>query len=109
MSGYGFGSKKPPADKPAGTIDLGGLPSSLPPLKREDEARAVAVGENLGFVDRGQGVRRRKPAAVPSVNLYVKGPQDVIQWFIDYTDEQGHSAYWKSIEDFKRIMEGGGR
>ena len=65
MSGYGFGSKKPAADKATGTMDLGGLPSSLPPLKREDEARAVAVGETLGFVDRGQGVRRRKPPAMP--------------------------------------------
>ena len=109
MSGYGFGSKKPAGDTATGTMDLGGLPSSLPPLKREDEARAVAVGETLGFVDRGQGVRRRKPPAMPSVNLYVKGPQDIIQWFIDYTDAQGHSAYWKSIEDFKRHMEGEGR
>ena len=70
MSSYGFGSKKPPADKPAGAIDLGGLPSSLPPLKREDEARAVAVGETLGFVDRGQGIRRRKPAAMPSETAF---------------------------------------
>lgn len=104
MSSYGFGSKKP-----ADAMDLGGLPRSLPPLKREEEARAVAVGETLGFVDRGQGGRRRKPPAVPSMNLYVKGPQDVIQWFIDYTDAQGHSAYWKSIKDFKRYMEAEGR
>lgn len=105
MSSYGFGGKKPSGTSSSDKIDLGGLPNSLPPLKREDETRAVAVGEALGFVDRGQGVRRRKPPAIPSVNLYVKGPQDVIQWFIDYTDAQGHSAYWKSIEDFKRLME----
>ena len=108
MSGYGFG-KKPSAAPPADKMDLGGLPSSLPPLRRDDESRAVAAGEALGFVDRGQGVRRRKPPAIPSVNLFVKGPQDVIQWFIDYTDAQGHSAYWKSIEDFKRLMEQGQR
>ena len=43
MSGYGFGSKKPPVDKPAGTIDLGGLPSSLPPLKREDRISSMVI------------------------------------------------------------------
>lgn len=107
MSGYGFGAKKTPEAPATGKMDLGGLPKALPPLTQQAEAKAVAVGEGLGFVDRGQGsARRQRPAPVPTASLYVKGPQELIDWFIAYTDGQGHSAYWKSLQDFRNMIEG---
>lgn len=107
MSGYGFGAKKTPDAPATAKIDLGGLPTALPPLTQQAEAKAVAAGEGLGFVDRGQGgARRQRPAPVPTASLYVKGPQELIDWFITYTDGQGHSAYWKSLQDFRNIVDG---
>jgi hypothetical protein len=36
----------------------------------------------------------------------VKGPEELIEWFIHYTESKGHSAYWKAIEDFRAMVEG---
>ncbi|EZP56486.1 hypothetical protein BW41_00632 [Sphingomonas sp. RIT328] len=64
--------------------------------------------EAVGFINRGQGrgVTRRTRVAQPTASVFVKGPEELIEWFIAYTDAQGHQAYWKSIEDLRDLVEG---
>lgn len=119
MSGYGFG-KKAPAPAGAGDptkLDLSGIvraPLSVDPAR---EAAAIARGNALGFVDRGdsaegpaegQGAtpvrRRRQPA--PQSSLYIKGPKETLDWFIDFTNQRGHRSYWQALAEFRDLVEG---
>lgn len=119
MSGYGFGKK---ATAPTGTgdptkLDLSGIvraPLSVDPAR---EAAAIARGNALGFVDRGdsaegpaegQGAtpvrRRRQPP--PQSSLYIKGPKETLDWFIDFTNQRGHRSYWQALAEFRDLVEG---
>jgi hypothetical protein len=98
MSDYGF-RKRP--------LDLSGLPRDAPVPHPADEQKAVARGEALGFIDRGSGKTRRRPPPPPAASLYIKGPEEVIDWFIRYTESRGHRAYWQSLADLKEIVEKG--
>lgn len=119
MSGYGFGKK---ATAPAGAgdptkLDLSGIvraPLTVDPAR---EAAAIARGNALGFVDRGdpaegpaegQGAtpvrRRRQPA--PQSSLYIKGPKETLDWFIDFTNQRGHRSYWQALAEFRDLVEG---
>jgi hypothetical protein len=103
----GAGKAKDDPTLPA-TVNVSGLktqPIAVDPIR---EREAVMRGEDLGFVDRGQGaVIRRNRKAQPSASLYVKGPIDTIQWFIRYTESHGYSAYWKALQDFREMIERG--
>ena len=120
---YGF--KRPsaggPADSPREShkLDLGGFTRDPVEVSPEKEAAAVARGDAIGFVDRsqsdhasqqslqslqGRGVRRRKDA-VPSKSLYIKGPEALLDWFIELTNERGYRSYWQALEEFKELLD----
>lgn len=119
MSNFGF--VKQPA-KSENAIDKIGLPKGPITVDPSSERAAVARGEELGFVDRGQSdsvsessvVRmarggRRRPPAPPSQTLYIRAPQELAEWFERYTEERGHRALWNSIEDFRKLLEDAGK
>ena len=114
MTDFGFSKsgEKPKEEGAApAKLDLGGMPKG--PIVNDPmrEREAMDRAERVGFTDRGQGrgVLRRKRVAQPTATVYVKGPEELIEWFIAYTEEKGHLAYWKSIEDFRAIVEGNRR
>lgn len=123
MSDYGFGKKPvpPKTSAPAddnSRLDLSGIvraPLAIDPAR---EAAAMARGDALGFVDRGDqrqgpsqstdqspaGIRRRRQTA-PQGSLYIKGPQETLDWFIDYTNQRGHRSYWQALAEFRELVE----
>ena len=113
MSDFGFskgGDKRSVEPAPAETpskIDLGGMPRGPVVNDRDRERDAMQRAESVGFTDRGQGrgitkrVRQKKATA----EVFVKGPEELIEWFVEYTNDHGHSAYWKSIADFRALVE----
>ena len=111
MSGYGFG-KKPGAARPD-TLDLTGITRTPLPIDPVREEAAVARGTALGFVDRaekegaGEGTIRRRRQATPQASLYIKGPKDTLDWFIEFTNQRGHRSYWQTIAEFRAMIEGG--
>ncbi|MBB5712059.1 hypothetical protein [Sphingomonas xinjiangensis] len=116
---YGF--KRPSRGDGAGgnpeaqKLDLGGFRRNPVEVSPEQEAAAVARGDAIGFVDRsqgehgslrvqqGRGVRRRKDA-VPSRSLYIKGPEELLDWFIELTNERGYRSYWQALEEFRELL-----
>jgi hypothetical protein len=121
MSGYGFGKKpvdrKPeePAEGEGDRLDLSGIqrrPVSLDPAREE---AAIRRGDALGFVDRGTpsdapldtpgGARRRRRSAQPQISVYIKGPKNTLEWFIEYTNERGHRSYWETLEEFRAMID----
>ncbi|WP_242140674.1 hypothetical protein [Sphingomonas sp. TREG-RG-20F-R18-01] len=114
MSNFGF--KKPGAsgeDTKRPGLDLEGIPTGPIALDPAKEREAVQRGEALGFTDRGQnedtqkgrGRRRQKPPATPMEVIYVRAPKELAEWFQNYTDAQGHKAYWQSIQDMRDLIE----
>jgi len=129
MSGYGFG-KKPTVGKAeeaeAGEgdrLDFSGLvrtPVTLDPAREE---AAIRRGDALGFVDRGASAqdrpeaatdgpsatstRRRRRSTQPQVSVFIKGPKDTLDWFIDYTNQRGHRSYWEALEEFRLLVDSG--
>ena len=126
MSSYGFGKK--PA-RPAGdTLDLSGITRTPMPLDPAREEAAIARGAALGFTDRGgadttvQGQEARAPQqagaggepvrrrrrATPQASLYIKGPKDILDWFVDHTNRRGHRSYWQTLEELRAMVERAG-
>ncbi|KTR81983.1 hypothetical protein GGR39_003301 [Novosphingobium fluoreni] len=127
MSGYGFG-KKPAGDKPADEapgegdrLDFSGLSRTPVTLDPAREEAAIRRGDALGFVDRGasaqsasdvtpdsasdaSGTRRRRRSTQPQVSVFIKGPKDTLDWFIEYTNERGHRSYWEALEEFRAMV-----
>lgn len=114
MTTFGFkkaGSGEDGAKKPG--IDIAGIPNGPIALDPARERDAIQRGEALGFTDRGQnedaekgrGRRRQKPPAMPMEVIYVRAPRELAEWFQNYTDAQGHKAYWQSIQDMKDLIE----
>jgi hypothetical protein len=113
MTGYGFG-KKPttPAKSADDTLDLTGITRVPLPLDPAREEVAMARGAALGFVDRGEtgpvtgeGAVRRRRQATPQASLYIKGPKETLDWFIEFTNERGHRSYWQTIAEFREMIE----
>lgn len=107
MSGYGFGKKPVKPDM----LDLSGITRAPLPLDPVREEAAVARGTALGFVDRGEKdgagdtpVRRRRQAA-PQSSLYIKGPKETLDWFVEFTNQRGHRSYWQTIAEFREMIE----
>jgi hypothetical protein len=104
MTNYGFSKKSETTS--SSKMDLTKLPTTLPSFTPAQEREAIKKGERLGFTDRGQArISGRRRKAQETANLYVKGPIDTIEWLIQYTEDKGHSAYWRSIEDFRKLVE----
>ena len=124
MSGYGFGKRLPSGTNDAGgadalePLDFSGIerrPLTVDPAREE---AAIRRGDALGFVDRavretddsgagaeaGEGERtRRRRAREPQISVYIKGPKDTLEWFIDYTNRRGHRSYWESLEELRSL------
>ncbi|GGZ18130.1 MULTISPECIES: hypothetical protein [Bacteria] len=121
-SGYGFGKKPADASKEAGAgqgagetarLDLSGIERGPVVVDPAREQAALARGAALGFVDRSAGeeagaetAKRRRRAASPQGSVFIKGPQDTLDWFIDYTNQRGHRSYWQTLEEFRALVEG---
>lgn len=111
---FGFGGKK--------KLDLSGIPTSAPEVSPEREAVAIERGEALGFVPReatapsilaaasaapagaGEGesgkVVRQRPVRRGNVRqVLIRGPEEVVNAFIAFVNEQGYSAYWEGLQD----------
>lgn len=117
-SGYGFGKK--PASKADDAsfveeerLDLSGIARTPVTVDPAREKAAIDRGAKLGFVDRGAGeapdpvetgVRRRRQPA-PQSTVYIKGPKDTLDWFIEYTNERGHRSYWQTLAEFREMVE----
>lgn len=123
--GYGFGKR--PISKGAATggsgsgndrLDLNGIvraPVTVDPAREE---AAIRRGDALGFVDRGTAAvipgggagsttpRRRRRSTQPQVSVFIKGPKDTLDWFIEYTNERGHRSYWETLEEFRTLVKG---
>lgn len=121
MSGYGFG-RKPARAAGAGEggdeaqrLDLSGIERRPVVVDPAREEAALARGAALGFVDRAAGEtaesaspgasRRRRRPAQPQGSVFIKGPQDTLDWFIDYTNRRGHRSYWQTLEEFRALVE----
>jgi len=106
MSSYGFGKTAKPGPTPSDdTLDLSGI--SREPIvadPRREEA-AVERGTALGFIDRGERPARRRRQTAPQGSIYIKGPKDTLDWFVEFTNERGHSAYWQAIAEFREMIE----
>ena len=120
MSGYGFG-KKPAGDADTGPqtsaaheerLDFSGIRRAPVTVDPDREEAAIQRGDALGFVDRGaaseDGGRRRRRSTQPQINVFIKGPKDTLEWFIDYTNQRGHRSYWQALEEFRAMVEGKG-
>ncbi len=96
-AGAGEGEALPLARKALPAIEVD-------PARERD---ALARGAELGFVDRGQGrlKRRERGGSGATDHIFIKGPVEVLQWFIAYTEQSGHGAYWKSLEDMRNLIE----
>ena len=117
MSGYGFGKK--PTDKSTGgageadRLDFSGIERAPVTVDPAREEAAIRRGAALGFVDRsvviepiGQNpVGRRRRATQPQISVFIKGPQDTLDWFIEYTNQRGHRSYWQTLEEFRALVE----
>jgi hypothetical protein len=116
VSSYGF--KKPAAapttvEEGGDKLDLTGIARTPVALDPRREEEAVARGAAMGFVDRDERVQeevvrpsRRRRETVPQANLFIKGPQATVDWFIDFTNNRGHRSYWQALEDLRAIVEG---
>ena len=116
MSGYGFGRRAgtpnpAEADEP---LDLSGIKREPMPTDPTREAAALERGAALGFVERAEPEtavtdttpRRRRKAAPPQGSVYVKGPKETIDWFVEFTNQRGHRSYWQTIQEFRAMIEG---
>ena len=118
MSGYGFG-KRPTGGPASGAgeerLDLSGIARAPVAVDPSREEAAIRRGDALGFVDRGassaqpadkEPVGRRRRATQPQISVFIKGPQDTLEWFIEYTNQRGHRSYWQTLEEFRALVEG---
>jgi len=119
---YGFEKAKRPVQPAAPDekkLDITGLNLPPPVVTPEQEAAAVAKGDALGFGSREvqplderpqpqstpvhvqsrvmRSPGRQRPA-IPTKSVLVKGPQEVLDRFVLYTNESGAGAYWEAID-----------
>ena len=108
MSNYGFGKKPRVAPSDESRIDLSGIIRTRVQLDPAREAAALERGAALGYVDREaaeEPVVRRRRQTVPQASIYIKGPKETLDWFIEYTNQRGHRSYWQTVEDFRVMVE----
>jgi chromosome partitioning protein len=84
-----------------------------------DAAQEEAIHRSgaVGFVDRdaassvtsetsGKAAPRRRRSAQPQVSVFIKGPKDALDWFVEYSNQCGHRSYWETLEEFRALVEG---
>ena len=113
MSSYGFSKKGDDKRSDDTILDLSGItraPLAVDPIR---EAAAMERGTALGFVDRSQRtvepdtpIRRRRQTT-PQSSVYIKGPRETLDWFIEYTNQREHRSYWQTLEEFRVLVEAG--
>ncbi len=119
---YGFDkAKKPPIAPQAPApeprkLDLAGLTTTpLPEVSPQQEQAAIAAGERLGFGSREPGVGSepvaksapqvmargvvRARSTPPMKSLFIKGPIQVIDRFVAYTNESQARSYWEALDE----------
>lgn len=125
MSSYGFGKKAGTTsstdDAGAGgqgdRLDFSGIARTPVTLDPEREEAAIRRGDALGYVDRGTTInastpsssdagspRRRRRTAQPQISVFIKGPKDTLEWFIEYTNQRGHRSYWEALEELRLLV-----
>jgi len=125
MSSYGFGKKTATTvstdDTGAGgqgdRLDFSGIARTPVTLDPEREEAAIRRGDALGYVDRGTtinastqsssdavGPRRRRRTAQPQISVFIKGPKDTLEWFIEYTNQRSHRSYWEALEELRSFV-----
>ena len=104
MSNFGFDKVHKPANEER-KLDLSGINMTPPATSGRKGKKALAKGEQLGFSSRepdrptkGQGRVERKRQLTPMRSIYIKGPESVLDRFIDYTNRLGVDAYWQALE-----------
>lgn len=126
MSSYGFGKKAGTTsstdDAGAGgqgdRLDFSGIARTPVTLDPEREEAAIRRGDALGYVDRGTTInastpsssdagspRRRRRTAQPQISVFIKGPKDTLEWFIEYTNQRGHRSYWEALEELRLLVD----
>ncbi len=101
-----LGFKRRPLAETKRPTDLSGIPKGAIKLNELQAERAGRAGEALGFRSREpqaepQQGRRRKIAS-PMKSLFIKGPTDTVDWFINYADAGSFRSYWEALEDLRR-------
>lgn len=105
MSDFGF-TKRENERRPT-KESITGIPKGAIAVSPDAEARADRAGEAHGFHSRREfptqpEVRGRRKAAVPSKSLFIKGPEPLIDWFIQYADAGEFRSYWEALADLKK-------
>lgn len=124
---YGFDkAKKPPIVPQAATaearkLDLVGLVTTPPPeVSPQQEQAAIAAGERIGFVSRESSAGAQqvaKPESQPVVrgvarvrssppmkNLFIKGPVEVLDRFVVYSNELQARSYWEALDQLLKAQ-----
>lgn len=124
---YGFDkAKRPPiaAPTPAAEprkLDLTGLTTTpAPEVSVQQDQAAIAAGERLGFGSREPGVgslpvTKSEPQAVtrgvarvrstpPMKNLFIKGPVEVLDRFVAYSNELQARSYWEALNQLLKAQ-----
>lgn len=125
MSSYGFGKKTATtsgtddagAGRQGDRLDFSGIARTPVTLDPEREEAAIRRGDALGYVDRGTTInastpsssdagspRRRRRTAQPQISVFIKGPKDTLEWFIEYTNQRGHRSYWEALEELRLLV-----
>lgn len=107
MTDY-FKSVKDPKDKEK--ADFSGIPKGPLKVSPEEEAKILEESDKRGFRSRENkpaeaeatpNVRRSK-GAVKSRSIYIKGPEELMDWFVEFTNEGDFNSYWEALEDLKK-------
>ena len=124
---YGFDKTKRPPIAPSAPaaeprkLDLTGLTTTpAPEVSAQQEEAAIAAGERLGFGSREAGVgsfpvTKSEPQAVvrgvvrvrlsaPQKNLFIKGPVEVLDRFVAYSNELKARSYWEAIDQLLKAQ-----
>jgi|SRR5579883_2501851 len=124
---YGFDkAKKPPITPQAPApeprkLDLVGLVTTpAPEVSPQQEQAAIAAGERIGFVSR-ESVAGAQPASKsesqaavrgvarvrtspPMKNLFIKGPVEVLDRFVVYSNEMQARSYWEALDQLLKAQ-----
>ena len=104
MTELGF-KRRQPGDAQMTPINEG-IPTGAIKLNEAQAERAGRAGEALGFRSRepstGSIQGRRRKISPPSKSLFIKGPEPLIEWFINYADRGEFRSYWEALADLKK-------
>ena len=83
-----------------------GIPTGAIKLNDQQAERAGRAGEALGFRSREPSTilpqGRRRKVSTPSKSLFIKGPEPLIDWFVNYADQGNFRSYWEALADLRK-------